>query len=71
MYLDVIDDEVDGNFVLAASGHDDVGVGHGRSDEDVEGGLHVTVVLLENALQKKIILEKKYYPNLFGREIIY
>jgi hypothetical protein len=57
--LDVIDNEVDGHFVFAASGHDDVGVCHGRSDEDVKGGFHVAIVLLKNALQKKSNLDIK------------
>jgi hypothetical protein len=47
----VVNDEVDGDLVLAPSGHNYVGVNHGRSDEDVESRLHVTVVLLKDTLK--------------------
>ena len=50
-YLYVIHNEVNCDDVLAASGNDDVGVDHGRSDEDIEGRLYVTVVLLQHTLE--------------------
>ena len=50
-YLDVVNDEINGYFVFAPSRHDDVGVDHGRSDEDIEGRLYVTVVLLQHTLE--------------------
>ena len=64
-HLDVVDDEVDGDLVLTAPGHDDVGVDHGRGDEDVESRLHVTVVLLQNALK---VLFCKYLSVVLGYE---
>ena len=64
-HLDVVDDEVDGDLVLATPGHDDVGVDHGRGDEDVESRLHVTVVLLQNALK---VFFCKYLSVVLGYE---
>ena len=64
-HLDVVDDEVDGDLVLTAPGHDDVGVDHGRGDEDVESRLHVTVVLLQNALK---VFFCKYLSVVLGYE---
>ncbi len=43
-------DQVDGNLVLAAPGHDDVGVRHGRRDVIIERGLDMPVVLFEDTL---------------------
>ena len=37
-------------LILATTGHDDVGVGVGRPDESVVGGLDVVLVLLEDAV---------------------
>ena len=59
--LNMIDNEIDGNFVFTTPGHDDVGVDHGRSDEDVECRFHVTIVLFKHTLEKKqahLILSK-------------
>ncbi len=49
----MIDNEIDGNFILSTSGNNDVGVDHGRSDEDVECRFHVTIVLFKNTLEDK------------------
>ena len=65
-HLDVVDDEVDGDLVLATPGHDDVGVDHGRGDEDVESRLHVTVVLLQNALK---VFFCKYLSVALGYDV--
>ena len=45
----MVHNEVDGDLVLAAPRHNDVRVHHGRRDVVVEGGLHVAVVLLQDA----------------------
>ena len=52
-YLNMINNEVDGDFVFSAPGHDDVRVGHGGGDEHVEGRLHMPVILLKNTLYSK------------------
>ncbi len=48
----MIDNEINGNFVFSTPGYDDVGMDHGRSDEDVECRLHVTIVLFKHSLEE-------------------
>jgi len=50
--LNMIDNEIDGNFVFSTPGYDDVGMDHGRSDEDVECRFHVTIVLFKHSLEE-------------------
>ena len=38
------------DLILAAPGHDDVGVGHGGGNEPVVGGLDVVLVLLQHTV---------------------
>ena len=49
--LDVLYDEGDGHFVIAAARDDDIGVGHQRCDVVFERRFHEARVLLQNALQ--------------------
>lgn len=67
--VDMLDDELDGDFVLSASRDDDVRVGHQGGDVVVEGGLHHLRVLLDDALQfaaplRDVALEAPRQPHV-------